>query len=254
MIGRVRLTPSLVAVSALVLGSLVGGPADASVAALSVQSPDGRFRAVVEHNETRLQREGEPAPRILPGYRQGPWVPAIERRLGGEVETAAFSADGQTLVVAGSCRGYSGVEPVRKPRCLAGFVQVWDTGAGALVGTLRPYWNRSHDESRVVALALSPDGRTVAALYHVRWSDCDFGGTELHLQVWQRDAGAAAEASGRSLWHRKIGQGREGEALVGEHDITVDADGVVTLERRVRARTTRRVYAAPVRGAGRSAP
>lgn len=260
MIGRVRVTPSLLAISALVLSSLAGGPADASVAATQFQSPDGRLRAVIEHNETKLYQEGEPAPRMLPGYPQGPWSTALARRLGGEVQTAVFSADGQTLAVAGSCRGYSGTEPVRRPRCLASFVQLWDTATGALAGTLRPYWNQSHDESRVVALALSPDGRTVAALFHVRWSDCSFGGTELHLQVWQRGDGPAvaggepAEANG---WHRLLSRGREGAALVGEHDITLDAGGVVTLERRVGARTTRRVFAAPVRAqprARRSSP
>lgn len=249
-----RTVAGLIALSGLLCGEL------AASASPEERSPDGRFRARVERNQTLLWEGEQPTPRVLTGYRQGPFLQAVQQRLGGEVDTAVFSADGRTLVVAGTCRGYSGVTEPRKPRCIPGFIQIWDTASGSAQGTLEPYWYLTHDESKVLALALSPDGQSVAALYSVRWSDCSYGGTELHLQVWRRGDGsgpatpstatpATPPSGGRSLWHREIARGRLAEP--GPSALAVTDDGTVTLQRTLGARTRSRVFSPPVQTASR---
>lgn len=208
--------------------------------ALEFRSADGRFRAVVERNQTHLWDADRPTPHVLAGYRQGPFLPNVDITLGGAVDTAVFSADGRTVAVAGTCRGYSGVAEPRKPRCITGFIQLWDTQTGALAGVLEPYWTLVHDESKVLALDISPDGQTVAALIRVRWTDCSYGGTELHLQVWTREGSV-----GRSLWHRQIEQMREGAATVGRYSVRLTPEAAVTVLHHRGERTHSRLFPPP---------
>lgn len=228
---------------ALTAWSLLG-PCARPASASEFRSSDGRFRARIERNQTYLWGTDRPAPQILAGYRQGPSLRSSNGTLGGAVDTAVFSADGRTVVVAGTCRGYSGVTSPRKPRCISGFIQLWDTETGTLSGVLEPYWYETHDESKVLALDISPDGLTVAALTRVIWSDCSYGGTELHLQVWTR-ADSSSGAANRSLWHRQIASGKELARTNDRYAVRLTPDAGVTVTYRVGDRSRSRVFSPP---------